>query len=337
MPYPLDDNGNIRVDFVWGNVPMQPNEQRGDNYDDNEYTVEGGWVSKKTVGNQALNTGWDHVVRRNGDQSPDGKFRMDITEFGAHDIMDTGYANYPSFLPNYAGDGDQQLELVVPNLTNLTVVAAEALIEGLGLVFSSATSTIGATEDNDGKFKSQTPAAGTVVNPGSTVTVTYYVNEVAVPNIVGMTPQAAQAALVAAGLEIGNNQYSQTGATSGNNQTVKSQNPTSGTLVIPGTLVDIQVYQYVAPVNYNIAGIRAVPGQDQQRYLYLQGRNHNLVFMDQITLQNTGVENYNRPFNVIAIVNDDAFNTGGTKVTITNGIMTAGGGDVTNTGTYTKP
>lgn len=25
----VDDLGNVKVDFVWGNFPMQPNDQRG--------------------------------------------------------------------------------------------------------------------------------------------------------------------------------------------------------------------------------------------------------------------------------------------------------------------
>jgi len=28
MTYPVDDAGNPRVDFVWGNMAMQPDQQR---------------------------------------------------------------------------------------------------------------------------------------------------------------------------------------------------------------------------------------------------------------------------------------------------------------------
>ena len=28
MTYPVDDAGNVRVDFVWGHMPMQPDQQR---------------------------------------------------------------------------------------------------------------------------------------------------------------------------------------------------------------------------------------------------------------------------------------------------------------------
>lgn len=29
MANPVDDGGNVRVDYVWGNLPMQPNDARG--------------------------------------------------------------------------------------------------------------------------------------------------------------------------------------------------------------------------------------------------------------------------------------------------------------------
>ena len=31
MTNPVDDLGNVKVDFVWGNIPMQPDDQRGEN------------------------------------------------------------------------------------------------------------------------------------------------------------------------------------------------------------------------------------------------------------------------------------------------------------------
>ena len=41
-----DDGGNVRVDFVWGNMPMQPDDDRGTGLDetlDNHYTAVYGW------------------------------------------------------------------------------------------------------------------------------------------------------------------------------------------------------------------------------------------------------------------------------------------------------
>lgn len=31
MANPVDDRGNVRVDHVWGNMPLQPNDARGEN------------------------------------------------------------------------------------------------------------------------------------------------------------------------------------------------------------------------------------------------------------------------------------------------------------------
>jgi hypothetical protein len=46
MPNPKDTGNNVKVDFVWGNMPMQPNDDRGENtldYDlDNHVIVEEG-------------------------------------------------------------------------------------------------------------------------------------------------------------------------------------------------------------------------------------------------------------------------------------------------------
>jgi hypothetical protein len=342
MPYPLDDNGNIRVDFVWGNMAMQPDEQRGDNYDDNEYTVEGGWVTKELVGNEALQTGWDQIVRRNGDQSDDGNVRYDIVEYGVHDIIDTGYSNYPAFIENYAGDGDTGLEAVVPDLKTFAVSAMDDAVVAAGLVYASATTHLGATTSNNGKLKAQSPLAGIKANVGSTVTATFF-NAPEVPNVVGLTESAANTALIAANVVKGavTTANNAAGATAINDGLVKTQTPAAGTTVNTGDSVALVKYAYtpVGP-NYNIAGIRPAPGiGDTGRYLYLTGglATHGINAQDLITLQNTGVENYNRQFTVFEIYPNDSFNTGGTRVTITNPSMDGTGGDVTNVGTYTKP
>lgn len=47
MTYPTDSAGNVQVDFVWGNFPLQPNDQRGENTLDyaldNHVIAEIGW------------------------------------------------------------------------------------------------------------------------------------------------------------------------------------------------------------------------------------------------------------------------------------------------------
>ena len=87
---PKDDLGNVQVDFVWGNFPLQPDELRASGH------------------------------------------KLDAT-LDNHSIATTGYANYPSFLPNYAGDGDTDPEVVLPQLLRLSRNAAQAALDAAGL------------------------------------------------------------------------------------------------------------------------------------------------------------------------------------------------------------
>ena len=41
-----DDSGNVRVDFVWGNVPMQPNDDRQDMQTHSAGSENVGWSGK---------------------------------------------------------------------------------------------------------------------------------------------------------------------------------------------------------------------------------------------------------------------------------------------------
>jgi hypothetical protein len=87
---PKDDLGNVQVDFVWGNFPLQPDELRASGH--------------------KLNASLDN-----------------------HSIATTGYANFPSFLPNYAGDGDIDPEVVLPQLLRLDRGNAQDAADAAGL------------------------------------------------------------------------------------------------------------------------------------------------------------------------------------------------------------
>jgi hypothetical protein len=98
MTYPTDDAGNVQVDFVWGNFPLQPNQDRGSN---------------------TLNYALDN-----------------------HSIAQTGWSNYPAYIPNYDGTvetggpdlaADAGLEAVVPDLRGLQYQAAEDVLAAVGL------------------------------------------------------------------------------------------------------------------------------------------------------------------------------------------------------------
>ena len=126
---------NVFVDFVWGNVPMQPNDDRG-------------------MG-EALDP-----------------------ELDSHIIATSGYEGFPAFIQGGIYD-DTIANVEVPNLIGMTLQQADDELSILAFSSNYQTTTVGATSGNNGKVKSQTPAAGTLVNVGDEVTFTTY-NYVAV-------------------------------------------------------------------------------------------------------------------------------------------------------------
>lgn len=137
MSNPTDDLGNVQVDFVWGNMPLQPDDQRGEN---------------------TLDPALDN-----------------------HIIATSGYEGFPGFVTGGIFD-DTVPNVAVPVLTGVLASTAATRLTNAGLVGSVlATTTEGATTNNDGKVASQSPASGTVVNTGTTVE--YSVYEYVVPGI----------------------------------------------------------------------------------------------------------------------------------------------------------
>ena len=131
MAVTRDDLGNVQVDFVWGNFPIQPDADRGEN---------------------TLDPALDN-----------------------HSIATTGYANFPQFLPNYAGDGDTGFEAVVPKLVKLSQADAEAAIVAAKLVVGTVTQVIeGATAKNNGTVAAQSEAADSVVDEGTSIDLDVY-------------------------------------------------------------------------------------------------------------------------------------------------------------------
>lgn len=131
---PVDDAGNVRVDHVWGNIPMQPNDARGEN---------------------VLDPALDN-----------------------HNIVYSGWNGFPGYEPNNPVYQDLVPNVTVPDVVGETQGDAEDAIEDAGLEVATpivdADNAAGATEANDGTVKSQSPAAGTVVNEGTEVTLTVY-------------------------------------------------------------------------------------------------------------------------------------------------------------------
>lgn len=87
-----DTSGNVQVDFVWGNMPLQPNDDRGG----------------------------------------EGQSATLVYELDNHSIAIDGWANFPRFIPNYAGDEDSDFEFVVPDVLRKSLEEADSLISAAG-------------------------------------------------------------------------------------------------------------------------------------------------------------------------------------------------------------
>jgi hypothetical protein len=96
-----DSNGNVQVDFVWGNFPLQPNDDRDGN---------------------------------NLDPSLDN-----------HSIAYDGWSNYPGFIPNYAGDEDSGLEVVIPDVLRKTLAEANDILSAVNLNLANTDHTLTAS------------------------------------------------------------------------------------------------------------------------------------------------------------------------------------------------
>jgi len=171
MTYPVDDKGNPRVDFVWGHMPIQPDDQR---------TWTGGmggadpvvnqnqnnqWSNWPAVGSSTLNSGWTELSFPTGDG---GSTRTQTFTWDNHEIAVDNYENYPSFTQGYPYD-DIIANVVVPNIIGLSESDAAAALGAAGLGGAGNSYTEGATSANNGKVYAQRPDAGTLYNQGDIV------------------------------------------------------------------------------------------------------------------------------------------------------------------------
>ena len=137
--------------------------------------------------------------------------------------------------------------VLVPDVVNQTQAAAEAAIVAATLSVGNITTAYSPTV-TAGNVISQNPIGGASALPGTPVdlVVSLGVEPVLVPDVVNQTQAAAEAAIVAATLTVGNvtTAYSPT-VTAGN---VISQDPIGGASALPGTPVDLVVSLGVEPV-----------------------------------------------------------------------------------------
>jgi hypothetical protein len=166
----LDTSGNIKVDFVWGNLPMQPDTERtGD-----------GNATVIVANNATQNKQWSGYSKK---ASPAlTKTAIDVTLSGGltssvgnnHSVALNNWNGYPDYTPEapYLDTTDQA---ALPNVVGLSESAANSALVAAGFVKGAVTTTAsGATAENDGLVKTQTPAAATVANLGASVALVKY-------------------------------------------------------------------------------------------------------------------------------------------------------------------
>lgn len=94
----LDDNGNLRVDFVWGNMAIQPSYDEGDRPDSGAQVI--------IAPNAAQNKGWSGTtVYPSGYLNEQQTITLNneivqYTDADSHDIAMFLWSNYPEFTPN---------------------------------------------------------------------------------------------------------------------------------------------------------------------------------------------------------------------------------------------
>lgn len=132
----LDTGGNVKVDFVWGNFPMQPDDARsGDgnptvvsaanaaqNHAWSGYSVTASPALTKTAISKALNYGITISVPNN------------------HSVAENNWNGYPDYTP-VAPFLDTVDQALVPNVVGLTEAAAGTALTNAGFVKGAVTTT----------------------------------------------------------------------------------------------------------------------------------------------------------------------------------------------------
>lgn len=168
--YPQVTAGNIAVDFVWGNLPMQPDDDRTGN----------GSATVVVAADAAQNKQWSGYSVKTSPALT--KTSIDVTLSGGltssvpnnHSVALNNWNGYPDYTPEapYTDTIDQA---AVPNVVGLSESAAQTALEAVGFFKGTVTTTAdGATAENDGKVKSQIPLAAAVVNLGTQVALVKY-------------------------------------------------------------------------------------------------------------------------------------------------------------------
>ena len=193
----LDTSGNVAVDFVWGNFPMQPNDDRTD-----------GSSVEVVAANASGNKSWSgYSVYPSARLNP---------ALDSHAIAEAEWANYPSFIAaegNYivtavSGDGTTVTYTAQNNLTagstvNITGLTASAYnLSSATVATANALSFTVTNSANAGLITGQygKVQSTTALTAADGAGIAYIV----VPSVLGKTTALALDALKDAGYEAAN-------------------------------------------------------------------------------------------------------------------------------------
>jgi beta-lactam-binding protein with PASTA domain len=147
------------------------------------------------------------------------------------------------------------LTFTTPNVVGLLRDNAVTTLRNAGFAtdVGITLTTAGATEVNNLRVISQSPASGTTATVGDSASINIYNYLLSVPNIIGLTQAAANSTLTSAGFTLFSSSLTTAGATVSNNLKVGSQNPTSGTLANPANTVTFTIFNFLTQVP-NVVG-----------------------------------------------------------------------------------
>ena len=123
----LDSSGNVFVDFVWGNFPMQPNDERADGTPTITATADAAqnkqWTSYSTIASARLNPA-----------------------LGQHADIETDWNGFPAFSANSAGKkASGTYYISVPSVLGLTTALALDALKDSGYEAANITTASAAT------------------------------------------------------------------------------------------------------------------------------------------------------------------------------------------------
>ena len=123
----IDSSGNVAVDYVWGNFPAQPNDERAD-----------GTPTITATSNASQNKSWTSY-------STIASARLNPA-LGNHADIETEWSGFPSFTANSVGKKSGGVYYIsVPNVLGLTTALALDALKDAGYEAANITTATAAT------------------------------------------------------------------------------------------------------------------------------------------------------------------------------------------------